>query len=160
MKETRWEAEDPVHGAIGFLLTVDSLLFALTCWTKGEHGLDGSKGKTYQGPGVRRRSPLPKAALPLGVELCPPDKVCWESKSSTPQNVISHGETVFTEMLSRSVVSNSLQPHGLQPTRLLRPWDSPGKHTGVGCHFLWQPSYRDSQVKMRSAGWTLIQYDL
>ena len=33
---------------------------------------------------------------------------------------------------SRSVVSNSLRPHGLQPTRLLRPWDSPGKSTGVG----------------------------
>ena len=28
------------------------------------------------------------------------------------------------------------QPHGLQPTRLHRPWDSPGKNTGVGCHFL------------------------
>ena len=31
-------------------------------------------------------------------------------------------------------MSDSSQPHGLQPTRLLRPWDSPGKSTGVGCH--------------------------
>ena len=38
--------------------------------------------------------------------------------------------------ISCSVVSDSLQPHGLQPTRLLYPWDSPGKNTGVGCHFL------------------------
>ena len=39
---------------------------------------------------------------------------------------------------SLSVVSDSSQPHGLQPTRLLRPWDSPGKSTGVGCHcLLW-----------------------
>ena len=37
---------------------------------------------------------------------------------------------------SRSVVSDSLQPHGLQPTRLLHPWDFPGKRTGVGCHRL------------------------
>ena len=37
---------------------------------------------------------------------------------------------------SRSAVSNSLQPRGLQPTRLLRPWDFPGKSTGVGCHCL------------------------
>ena len=37
---------------------------------------------------------------------------------------------------SRSVVSNSLQPHGLQPTRLLPPWDFPDKSTGVGCHCL------------------------
>ena len=32
----------------------------------------------------------------------------------------------------------TLRPHGLQPTRLLHPWDSPGKNTGVGCHFLLQ----------------------
>ena len=37
---------------------------------------------------------------------------------------------------SRSVVSDSLWPHGLQPTRLLCPWDFPGKSTGVGCHCL------------------------
>ena len=37
---------------------------------------------------------------------------------------------------SRSVMSNSLRPHGLQPTRFLCPWDSPGKNTGVGCHRL------------------------
>ena len=37
---------------------------------------------------------------------------------------------------SHSVVSNSSRPHGLQPTRLLRPWDFPGKSTGVGCHRL------------------------
>ena len=30
----------------------------------------------------------------------------------------------------------TVQPNGLQPTRLLCPWDSPGKNTGVGCHFL------------------------
>ena len=35
-------------------------------------------------------------------------------------------------------MSNSLQPHGLQPTRLLCPWDFPGKNTEVGCHFLLQ----------------------
>ena len=31
-----------------------------------------------------------------------------------------------------------MQPHRWQPTRLLRPWDSPGKNTGVGCHVLLQ----------------------
>ena len=34
-----------------------------------------------------------------------------------------------------SVVSDSLWPHGLYPTRFLCPWDSPGKNTRVGCHF-------------------------
>ena len=32
----------------------------------------------------------------------------------------------------------SVRPHRWQLTRLLRPWDSPGKNTGVGCHFLFQ----------------------
>ena len=37
-----------------------------------------------------------------------------------------------------SVVSDSVRPHRRQPTRLPCPWDSPGKNTGVGCHFLLQ----------------------
>ena len=36
------------------------------------------------------------------------------------------------------VVSEPVRPHRQQPTRLPRPWDSPGKNTGVGCHFLLQ----------------------
>ena len=35
-------------------------------------------------------------------------------------------------------MSDSLQPYGLQPTRLLCPWDSPGKNTGVDCHTFFQ----------------------
>ena len=42
------------------------------------------------------------------------------------------------ESVSCSVMSETLSPHGLQPTGLLRPWDFPGKSTGVGCHFLLQ----------------------
>ena len=41
-------------------------------------------------------------------------------------------------VLSRSVVFDSLWPHGLWPARLLWPWDFPGKNTGVGCHTLLQ----------------------
>ena len=37
---------------------------------------------------------------------------------------------------SHSAISNSSRPHGLQPTRLLHPWDFPGKSTGVACHCL------------------------
>ena len=40
--------------------------------------------------------------------------------------------------LSHLVMSNSLQPHGLGPARLLCPWKSPGKNTGVGSHSLLQ----------------------
>ena len=35
-------------------------------------------------------------------------------------------------------MSDSVQPHRRQPIRLPRPWNSPGKNTGVGCHFLLQ----------------------
>ena len=41
-------------------------------------------------------------------------------------------------VLSHSVVSDTLRPHGLLSTRLFCPWDFPGKNTGVGCHFLLQ----------------------
>ena len=40
--------------------------------------------------------------------------------------------------ISCSVMSNSLHPHGLQPARLLSPWDSPGRNTGVSGHSLLQ----------------------
>ena len=58
---------------------------------------------------------------------------------------------------SHSVVSDSSQPHGLQPTRLLRPWDFPGKSTGVGCHCLLRqkvknpPAMQEAQVQF--LGW-------
>ena len=47
-----------------------------------------------------------------------------------------------------SVVSDSVRPHRRQPTRLPRPWDSPGRNTGVGCHFLLQcmKGKRESEV--------------
>ena len=41
-------------------------------------------------------------------------------------------------LLLLSRFSMTLQLHKWQPTRLPRPWDSPGKNTGVGCHFLLQ----------------------
>ena len=43
-----------------------------------------------------------------------------------------------SESESEVTQSDSLRPRELQPTRLLHPWDSPGKNTGVGCHFLLQ----------------------
>ena len=39
---------------------------------------------------------------------------------------------------SSPTLYDSVRPHRRQPTRLPRPWDSPGKNTGVGCHFLLQ----------------------
>ena len=44
-------------------------------------------------------------------------------------------------------MSNSVRPHRWQPTMLPHPWDSPGKNTGVGCHFLLQ------RMKVKSEKW-------
>ena len=50
---------------------------------------------------------------------------------------------------SCSVVSDSQRPHGLQPTRLLHPWDFPAKSTGVGCHCLLHCQMRsDTQLSL------------
>ena len=43
-------------------------------------------------------------------------------------------------------MSDSVRPHRRQPTRLPRPWDSPGKNTGVGCHFLLPLSHIHTQT--------------
>ena len=45
---------------------------------------------------------------------------------------------VHAHTRTQSLSPDSLWPHGLQPTRLLCPWDFPGKNTEVGCHFLLQ----------------------
>ena len=52
-------------------------------------------------------------------------------------------------------MSNSVRPHGLQPTRLLHPWDSPGKNTGVGCHFLLQCMNVGSEIEVTQSCPTL-----
>ena len=52
---------------------------------------------------------------------------------------------------SCSVVSDSSRPHGLQPTRLLCPWEFPGESTGVGCHWLLQ-AYPREEPKCYSGG--------
>ena len=48
-------------------------------------------------------------------------------------------------LLSRFSRVRLQRPHGLQPTRLLRPWDFPGKSTGVGCH-CWSVSKNTAQL--------------
>ena len=101
--------------------------------------------------------------------------------NSIPEDVVklrSHG----TVMCMCSVVSDSLQLHGLQPIGLLCPWDSPGvKNTGVGFHFLLQgvfptqglnssvlhllhwhlgPSPLAQPGKPTGLGWALIQWPM
>ena len=55
-----------------------------------------------------------------------------EGKRQFPSGFINKEGHLF----SYSVVVHSLGPHGLWPTRLLCPWNSPGKNTAAGCHLL------------------------
>ena len=82
----------------------------------------------------------------LGIEPQPPALGAWNLSHWTTREV-PQGHCSFTTVFPpccccccqvASVVFNSVQPHRWQPTRLPRPWDSPGKNTGVGCHFLLQ----------------------
>ena len=60
-------------------------------------------------------------------------------------------------VISRLVVSNSLRPYWLQPTRVLCPWDSPGKNTGMGCHSLLPGSFptQGSNLHLQDRKWIL-----
>ena len=58
--------------------------------------------------------------------VCPSEKI--------PEEKIYICIDTHAAVLSRSVMSDSLRPHGLWPARLLCPWDSPGKNTAVGGH--------------------------
>ena len=52
-------------------------------------------------------------------------------------------------------MSDSVRPHRRKPTRILCPWDSPGKNTGVGCHFLLQCMKVKSESKVAQSCPTL-----
>ena len=77
------------------------------------------------------RHPFPIKSLALSACVCLWIIHFWVSDKS-PLSIQEEGS------VSRSVMSDSLRPHGLQPTRLLCPWDFLGKDTGVGCHFILQ----------------------
>ena len=89
---------------------------------------------------------------------------CLRSRSCKSEIKVSALSEISQEILtglfltsgvcvSRSVVSDSLQPHGLQPARLLCSWNSPGKTTGVGCHFLLQWIFLTQGLNPRLLHW-------
>ena len=56
----------------------------------------------------------------------------------------------------------TLQPRGLSPTRLLCPWDFPGKNTGVGCHSLLQEIFLTQELNLglMLSPWALVSEGL
>ena len=80
--------------------------------------------------------------LESGIHLCTwqihSDLELLVSKRQSPQRHLKNFFCLDTAAAKSRQLSNSVRPHRWQPTRLRRPWDSPGKNTGVGCHFLLQ----------------------
>ena len=74
---------------------------------------------------------------------------------------LQRGKLKLLLLLSCSVVSDSVRPHRRQPTRLLCPWDSPGKSTGMGCHsfsnaWKWKVKVKSlSCVRLLVIPWTV-----
>ena len=89
------------------------------------------------------RSPGEENGYPLQYSYLenPMDRGAWRA---TVQWDEKSGTRLSTHIYMRvcvpacSVMSDSLQPHGLKPARLLCPWNFPSKNTGAGCHFLFQ----------------------
>ena len=67
---------------------------------------------------------------------------------------------MWSESVSRSVVSNSLWPHGQWSARFFRPWNSPDKNIGVGCHSLLQGIFLTQGLNLGLPSFRQILYCL
>ena len=77
------------------------------------------------------------------VHVCVTTKACTQVYMQcihTHTHTHTHAYTTYVRVCA-SVMSDSLQPYGRQPARVLCPWDSPGKNTGVGFHALLQENF-------------------
>ena len=133
-----------------FIFRVVSTLFIFRFFPKGSIWLESIEIKFYimrkNLDNVKYKYAITHAAKSL--QLCP--TLCNPIGGSPPGSPIPgilqarilewvaiSFSNAWSEMWKWSCsVSNSLWSHGLQPTRLLLPWDFPGKSTGVGCHCL------------------------
>ena len=83
-----------------------------------------------------------------------PDLYSYQEQK-IPALYLYGGLRLVTESLVcvSSVMSDSLQPHGVKPARLLCPWDFPGKNTGICCHFLLQGTFLTQGLNTHLLHW-------
>ena len=99
---------------------------------KADLAVDGVRGgDDFWGAGANLQGWWKCSVSWLQWWLC--DCVYQNSQNCTPEGCL----LLYLRCQSLSC-SDSVRPHRLEPTRLPRPWDSPDKNTGVGCHFLLQ----------------------
>ena len=143
----------------------------LTVWKASGREEEGKKGRKHTGRGKKTQQLLPvvpgatvNALHPLTHLLTASRR--WYHAPSAPERQCEVAHRVqwpalawwplshqFLLLFSRWTLSDSLQPHALQPARLLSPWDSPGRNTRVGCHFLLQGNLPDSRIESVSPAW-------
>ena len=116
-----------------------------TIWAMREHPLWKSQVRDYllqESPGPARNllpQELPSTRNYLLQEPPgPPARPVEDAQCSSRVTSCSVRHRKENESASRPVMSDSLWPHGLWPSRHLCPWDSPGKNPGVSCHALLQ----------------------
>ena len=116
-------------------------------------------GQMYSIPPTPRDHPLPCWSLPSslvegGALWCLRNTSMKTSWSTGKPALISAAHSsallyvVWSEVLVSQSCPNSLTPHGLQPARLLCPWNSPGKNTEAGSHFLLQGIFLTQELNL------------
>ena len=107
-------------------------------------------------PGVSMELQVLPIHSSIPPSVCPPftleDLLCKGTLLDAMVHVV-----VVVQLLSRVQL---LRPHGLQPARLLCPQDSPGKNTGVGCHFLLQGIFPAQELNLGLLHCRQILYQL
>ena len=131
--------KDPVHGTLCWMLRYQREVILCQCRI-GETKILTCKNRH---PCVKSDS---ESSLPLGISH-------WLTLIFMSRLLMKHDFYYYYYIAS--VVSDSVRPHWRQPTRLPRPWDSPGKNTGVGCHFLLQCMKVKSESEVAQSGLTL-----
>ena len=105
---------------------------------------------------VNATIPVRPTLLPL--PLCPHVRSLCAAPFLSCKQVHLHHFCRFHSMSACSVVSDSVQPHGLQPARLFYPWNSRSKNTEVDCYLLLQgifPTQRSNSCISCSGRWIL-----
>ena len=126
-------------------LFVKTRVFFLHLWQFNMNVTEVFLHQADQNPSVQgasRSHPSPKGIY-LCLDCCHMLLVWpWASYLTSVSSSVKRGISPYTLCCCccccwvASVVSDSVRPHRQQPTRLRRPWDSPGKDTRMGCHFL------------------------